>query len=131
MEANGLPHDFSTWIRLSLVGRFSPLPVVLGYYRKHLKSVTFNMDQENYFGNQVIFLKDFYCRNVQKLRDIGLSLDLESLEHRWSHIKSKNRIIYRLALLSLFMRVDFINPLICFINRKPYIKKSLKRFLQI
>lgn len=131
VETNGLPHDFPTWIKLSLAGRFAPLPVPLGYYRKHMKSVSFHINQEDYFRNQVIFLTDLYRQNLRKLRDIGLCFDLEALEQHWGRIRRKNQIIYRLMLLSLFTRIDFINPLICFVNRNSYIKKSLKRFLGI
>ena len=128
VEANGLFPDFSTWVKLSLAGRFSPIPACLGYYRKHLKSTTFNINQEYYFENQVNFLREFYQQNVQRLRDIGFHFDMDTLENHWNHIKRKNKVIYRLTLLSSFIGVDFVNPLISYINRKPYMKTLLNKF---
>ena len=131
VDAYNLLPDFSTWVKLSLAGRFSPIPACLGYYRKHLKSATFNLNQEYYYENQVNFLREFYQQNAQRLRDIGLYFDMDALENHWKHIKRKNNLIYRLTLLSSFIGVDFITPLICYINRKSNIKKLLKKLLQI
>jgi glycosyltransferase involved in cell wall biosynthesis len=131
VEENGLFQDFSTWVKLSLSGRFSPIPACLGYYRKHFKSASFNINHESYFENQVNFLREFYRNNLETLRDIGLQCDLGTLETHWNHIKIKNKIIYRLMSLSSHLKIDFINPLICFVNRKPYIKRFLQRVLQI
>jgi glycosyltransferase involved in cell wall biosynthesis len=131
VEVDGLPHDFSTWVKLSLSGRFCPIPACLGYYRKHLKSATFTMDQDYYFKKQVDFLRDFCLENVQRFRDLGLPCHIDTLQDHWNRIGQKNRMIYRLTELSLFMRVDFVNPLICFVNQKSSMKKVLKRFLRI
>ncbi len=57
IEAEGLSQDFLTWVLLSLSGRFAAIPACLGYYRKHLKSASFTLDQESYFENQVTFLR--------------------------------------------------------------------------
>jgi len=131
VEVDGLPHDFSTWVKLSLSGRFCPIPACLGYYRKHLKSATFTMEQDYYFKKQVDFLRDFCLENVQRFRDLGLPCHIDTLQDHWNRIGQKNRMIYRLTELSLFMRVDFVNPLICFVNQKSSMKKVLKRFLRI
>lgn len=131
VEANHLFPDLSTWVKLSLAGRFSPIPACLGYYRKHLKSTTFNINQEYYFENQVNFFREFYQQNVQRLRDIAFHFDMDELENHWNHIKRKNKIIYRLTLLSSFTGVDFVNPLILHINRNPRIKKIIERVLYL
>jgi glycosyltransferase involved in cell wall biosynthesis len=131
VEENGLSPDFPTWVKLSLAGRFSAIPACLGYYRKHMKSTTFNTNQKYYFENLVNFLREFYQQNVPGLRDIGLCFDMDTLENHWNHIKIKNNFIYRLTLISSYIGVDIVNPLICYINRKSYMKKLLKRILQI
>jgi glycosyltransferase involved in cell wall biosynthesis len=129
VEAKGLFQDFSTWVLLSLSGKFAPIPARLGYYRKHLKSATFTVNQESYFENQVSFLREFYLNNFEMLRNIGLPGDLDTLEDHWHRIKRKNKMICWLISLSLFLKVDLANPLICLINRNPQIKQLLKRFL--
>lgn len=131
VDVKGLFHDFSTWVVLSLSGTFAPIPACLGYYRKHFKSASFTVNQESYFENQVSFLRDFYLSNSETLRNIGLRYDLDTLDNHWRRIKRKNKIIYCLISLSLLIRVDLANPLICFINRNPQIKQLLKRFLKI
>ena len=131
VEATGLFQDFLTWVQISLVGRFSPIPACLGYYRKHLESASFNINHVSYFENQVNFLREFYVNNLSRLRDIGFQYDLETLENRWNRVKRKNHIIYGLISLSLFLRVDFVTPLICFLNQKSHIKRWLQKVLQI
>ena len=54
----GLAHDFPTWCRLSLEGNFTPLPLCLGYWRKHSGSLTFH-HAEYRFMNKIKFIKDF------------------------------------------------------------------------
>ena len=131
VDAYNLFPDFSTWVKLSLKGRFSPVPACLGCYRKHLKSATFNLKQAYYYENQVNFLREFYQQNAQKLRDIGLHFDMDALEAHWKNIKRKNNLIYRLMLFCSFIGKDFVTPLICYINQKPNIKNLFKRILQI
>lgn len=131
VDVNGLFQDFSTWVLLSLSGKFAPIPACLGYYRKHFKSASFTVNQELYFEKQVSFLREFYLINLETLRDIGLRCDLDTLENHWHRIKRKNKIIYWLISLSLFIKVDLANPLICFINRNSQIKKLLKSILKI
>lgn len=131
VDTNGLFQDFSTWVRLSLSGRFTPIPACLGFYRKHFKSSSFTINQESYFELQVNFLREFYRNNFERLGDIGLEFDLDVLEGHWNRVKIKNKIICRMISLSSLIRVDFVNPLICSINRKPYIKRFLQKVLQI
>jgi glycosyltransferase involved in cell wall biosynthesis len=131
VESKGLFQDFSTWINLSLIGRFSPMPYCLGYYRKHFESASLNIDQEAYFDNQVDFLREFYKNNSERLRDIGLRSDLGALERHWTNVRTKNRIIYGLTRLSLFTKVDLVNPLICAINGRPHVKRLLQKLLRI
>jgi len=131
VDAYNLFPDFSTWVKLSLKGRFLPVPACLGYYRKHLGSATFNVNQEYYYENQVNFLGEFCQQNAEKLRDIGLHFDMGALELHWKNIKRKNNLIYRLTLFCSFMGADLITPLICYINKRSKIKKLIRTILQI
>ena len=100
-------------------------------YRKHLESATFKIDQEAYFANLVNFLREFCNNNSERLRDIGLRFDLDAIENHWNNMKTKNRIIYGLTRLSLFAKVDLVNPMICAINDRPHLKRLLKKLLGI
>jgi glycosyltransferase involved in cell wall biosynthesis len=131
VESKGLFQDFATWVNLSLAGRFAPIPDCLGYYRKHFESASFKTDQEAYFENLVNFLREFYNNNSERLRDIDPCFDLGAIEDHWNNMKTKNRIIDGLMRLSLFTKVDLVNPLICAINDRPHLKRLLQKLLGI
>ena len=131
VERKGLFQDFPTWINLALTGRFLAMQDFLGYYRKHLSFTSLNVNHISYFKNHLDFLREFINSNSGRLRDIGLTFDLKYLEKHWNRIERKNRIIYRLTSLSLFAGVDFVNPLIYYINGRPHIKSFLQKLLGI
>lgn len=129
VEKDGLPQDFPTWVILSLVGKFSPMPVCLGYYRKHFTSMSSTIDHVSTFDKQADFLREFFLLNFQTLRDCGVAIELDALESGWRKIKAKMQIIQRLIKFSTYIGIDFINPLILLINRNPRIKRTIKRVL--
>lgn len=130
VDKDDLPPDFSTWVRLSLAGKFSAIPACLGYYRKHSKSMSFTRDHVSTFDKQIAFLREFFLQNFQALRDSGLEIEIEALESSWRKIKIKQQIIYKMMRLSSFVGIDLVNPLILLINRNPYMKKMIERILQ-
>lgn len=65
VEASGLFQDFPTWTRLSLEGKFSPVPVCLGYWRKHPSSVSLTCDRESLFESGIAFLRKFVLQNSE------------------------------------------------------------------
>ncbi len=129
VEKYGLPPDFSTWVRLSLAGKFSPIPSCLGYYRKHLKSMSFTIDHVSTFEKQVQFLREFLIENFYTLRDLGFEIKTGSLESGWRKIKTKTYIVQKLMRFSSFIGVDLVNPPILFLNRHAPIKRMIRRII--
>lgn len=129
VEKDGLPPDFSTWVKLSLTGKFSPIPSCLGYYRKHCKSMSFTRDHVSTFEKQIAFLREFFLQNFQAIRDCGVEIELDALESGWRRIKVKTQIIQKLMRFSSFVGIDLVNPLILFLNRHTHIKKMAKRII--
>lgn len=87
IESGGLSQDFTTWTRLSLEGRFFPVPACLGYWRRHPSSTNLSLDPEVWFDKGIRFLREFALRNDARLRDIGFYHGVESLEKRWDEAK--------------------------------------------
>jgi glycosyltransferase involved in cell wall biosynthesis len=88
VEREGFIQDFPTWIKLSLEGKFSAVPVCLGYYRKHPSSLTMRENSERLFDYSINFLNEFIIQNVEKLHEFGFFFDLERLEEHWRKMKT-------------------------------------------
>jgi glycosyltransferase involved in cell wall biosynthesis len=87
VEAAGLTQDFPTWTRLSLEGRFAPIALCIGCWRRHILSSTFKTDSERLFDAGVDFLKDFVLRHEKKLQSLGLPYDREMLQKNWEEFR--------------------------------------------
>jgi glycosyltransferase involved in cell wall biosynthesis len=81
VEFTGLAHDFTTWCRLSLEGTFAPLPLCLGYWRKHNNSLTFH-NAEYRFRNKITFIKDFAELYENKIGSPKISLTKNEIYSR-------------------------------------------------
>lgn len=77
----GLAHDFTTWCRLSLEGTFAPLPLCLGYWRKHNNSLVFH-NAEYRFRNKIAFIKDFAELYEKEIGAPGISLTKDEIYSR-------------------------------------------------
>ena len=77
----GLAHDFTTWCRLSLEGTFDPLPLCLGYWRKHNNSLVFH-NAGYRFRNKITFIKDFASLYEREIGASGISLTKNELYSR-------------------------------------------------
>jgi len=96
VEAEGLFHDFPTWVRLSLEGRFAALRCCLGYLRRHQSSTYLNTDPKALFDAGINYVRTFAVRNEKKLKKLNFFYDIETLEKHWEKI----RISYLRALPS-------------------------------
>ena len=83
LEARDLAHDFTTWTRLSLEGRFVGNPICLGYWRRHLSSTNYRRSPEVLMNSGLDFLREFVVLNKQKLADLGFSYDMDILDAHW------------------------------------------------
>jgi len=92
----GLCHDFPTWCRLSLEGKFDPVSQCLGYWRKHSNSVTF-YNAEYRFRNKIKFIKDFTDLYKQKIDSLEFNLNRDNINY---HIEK------RLQLFIEFLQYD-------------------------
>ena len=86
LEARDLAHDFTTWTRLSLEGRFVGNPICLGYWRRHLSSTNYRRSPEVLMNSGLDFLREFVVLNKQKLADLGFSYDTDILEAHWEKL---------------------------------------------
>ncbi len=86
VEAEGLFQDFATWTRLSLEGRFSPLPRCLGFYRRQPMSVSLNRNAEELYCSGIEYLKKFMAAYEGRLRGLGFEYDLKALEEQWQEM---------------------------------------------
>lgn len=77
----GMSHDFTTWCRLSLEGTFDPLPLCVGFWRKHNNSLTFH-NAGYRFRNKIAFIKDFAERYEQEIGSPAVSLTKDDLYSR-------------------------------------------------
>lgn len=87
VEFKGLAHDFTTWCRLSLEGTFGPLPLCLGYWRRHSNSLTFH-NAEYRFRNKIKFIKDFAEFYDKEIGSTGISLTKDEI---YSRVESRLR----------------------------------------
>jgi glycosyltransferase involved in cell wall biosynthesis len=90
VDAPGIYHDFPTWVRLSLEGKFAPLPICLGFHRKHTMSITFNADKNRYLDKRLGFLVKFLLENEKKLHDLGFFFEPAMLEKQWEEIRKEH-----------------------------------------
>jgi len=81
--ARDLAHDFTTWTRLSLEGRFVGNPFCLGYWRRHLLSTNYGRIPEVLLNAGIDFLREFVVLNKQKLAALGFDYDMDILEAHW------------------------------------------------
>ena len=80
IESQASHQDWPTWTRLSLEGRFAPIPVCLGYWRRYPSASTYQHDPILLFDAGIIFLRDFVVQNEKKLHDLGFFYNLIDLE---------------------------------------------------
>ena len=83
VEARDLSHDFTTWTRLSLEGRFVGNPFCLGYWRRHLASTNYGRNPEVLLSSGIDFLREFVVLNKQKLAALGFHYDMDILDAHW------------------------------------------------
>ncbi len=100
VNTKGLAHDYPTWTRLSIEGRFSALPVCLGYWRRHLSSTYFMRKPETVFNSGINFLEEFTFQNNEKLNDLGFLYDMESLKVHWKGLNPQEHS-YNKAIIML------------------------------
>ncbi len=81
----GLCHDFPTWCRLSLDGKFDPVSQCLGYWRKHSNSVTFH-NAEYRFRNKIQFIRDFAEIYKREIESLGFYFIKENID---THIEKR------------------------------------------
>ncbi len=103
LEAGGLAHDFTTWTRLSLEGRFVGNPLCLGYWRRHLSSTNYGRSPEVLMNSGLDFLREFVVLNKQKLTDLGFSYDRDILETHWRKLNPYSHY-YNRAVIALSAR---------------------------
>jgi glycosyltransferase involved in cell wall biosynthesis len=131
VDGEGPIQDFPTWIKLSLEGKFSAIPVCLGYYRKHPSSLTMRENSEHLFDYSINFLSEFIIQNVEKLHEFGFFFDLERLEEHWGKMKTYlpyNNAMYMLMIGSFKKaKAEFKK----FLENYPSIKHKLIYYLII
>ena len=88
VEAEGLFHDFPTWVRLSIEGKFSVSRKCLGYWRRHPSSAVLQANQALLFDAGIHFLRVFLQQHEKRLQTLGLFFDTEALEKIWSDNKN-------------------------------------------
>jgi glycosyltransferase involved in cell wall biosynthesis len=105
VETKGLFHDYPTWIRLSLEGRFSAIPRCLGYWRRHPSSVSIRSDPAFLFDAGLNVLREFVLQNKKRLNDLGFFYDMNRIEENWENIRSEfiAYLPYNRAMLLLRM----------------------------
>ncbi len=99
IEGKGLAQDYTSWVRLSIEGKFAPIPACLGYYRKHSHSLTQRIEPTAWFDNETNFLLEFALQNSQKLHALGIYYDEETLRKNWEEMKKYipyNKAMYML-----------------------------------
>jgi glycosyltransferase involved in cell wall biosynthesis len=129
LEVKGMGQDFPTWVRLALEGRFSAMPVCLGYYRKHAFSRSIMRNPETAFDDEIRFFEQFICTFKEELNCLGFHYDIETLRKHWEEIKTYipyNRALYML-MFGLFK--DAHSEFRKFFAKAPSIKHYLLYFL--
>jgi glycosyltransferase involved in cell wall biosynthesis len=129
IEAKGLFQDFTTWTRLSLEGKFSPLPRCLGFYRRHPMSISLNRNAEELYCSGIDYLRKFVVRYEEKLHSLGFEYDVKTLEKQWQEMIKEfvfylpyNRAVFMLKIGSFKeAKLEFRN----FLEKSPYLKTKL------
>jgi len=133
VEAEGLYHDFPTWVRLSLEGNFAPVPQCIGFHRKHPSAVTVNSDKKRHFTTRVSFLRKFVLENEKKLHDLGLFYETNMLEKRWEELTKEHFIHMNydraMLMLSLGIMGEAKAAFRMFLEKYPSMKNRLIYFL--
>jgi glycosyltransferase involved in cell wall biosynthesis len=128
VEADGLFQDYPTWIRLSLEGKFTPIPFLLGYYRKHSSSLSLSNPEQS-LENDIAFFKVFLRQHQEELSQIGLVYDQKKIESDWETIRTY--LHYNTALYMLMIG-SFIESQVAFkqfLKRMPSWKHGLIYYL--
>jgi glycosyltransferase involved in cell wall biosynthesis len=101
--AKGAQPDFPTWTRLSLEGRFAPVRVCLGYWRRYLSCGSFRVDQVPLLNGNINFFREFVLQHGKRLHDLGFSYDMEKLEKLWEDVRREFTVYqpYNRAMLLL------------------------------
>jgi glycosyltransferase involved in cell wall biosynthesis len=76
----GLCHDFPTWSALAMQGHFLPLPVCLGFWRKHSQSLTFH-HAEYRFKKKIEFVRHVVGLQGGEIALPGFHATREDINH--------------------------------------------------
>jgi hypothetical protein len=133
IEAKGLFQDFTTWTRLSLEGKFLPLPRCLGFYRRHPMSVSLNRNAEELYCSGIDYLREFVVCYEERFHSLGLEYDVKSLEKQWQEMIKEfafylpyNRAIFMLKIGSFKEAKREFRK---FLEKAPSLKTKLIYFL--
>lgn len=135
VEAERLCQDFPTWTRLSLEGRFSAIPMCLGYWRRHINSTCLNSNPEHTFEAGINFLRDFIYQNQTRLNELNFSPGMDTLEKGWTATKDELMQYMPYNSAMLLMRIGAFKEakaeFIKFVEKNPSFKNKLIYFLII
>jgi glycosyltransferase involved in cell wall biosynthesis len=70
--------DYPTWMKLALKGSFEFIPEILGFWRRHPRSVTMNRNEEIFIGF-IQYCDEFVATSHDELIKLGLG---QSISHR-------------------------------------------------
>lgn len=101
VKADGMFQDYPTWVRLSLEGKFSTVPVLLGYYRKHSRSSSMLKNPERLFDCDIAFFRNFILQHRDRITDLGFSYDINRVEENWE--EKRRYLNYNTALYLLMI----------------------------
>jgi glycosyltransferase involved in cell wall biosynthesis len=80
VEVEGLPaEDFPTLVKLALEGKFYYFPQVLGYYRKHQKSISFG-ESVGLLRNSSRYIITFVGENQNEIKKLNLPITVDDLK---------------------------------------------------
>jgi glycosyltransferase involved in cell wall biosynthesis len=135
IEAKGLFQDFTTWTRLSLEGKFAPLPCCLGFYRRHPMSASWNRNAEELYCSGIDYLRKFIVTYEGKLDSLGFDYDLKSFEKQWQEMINEfvfylpyNRAV---AMLRIGSFKEAMSEFRKFIEKSPSFKTRVIYYLVI
>ncbi len=88
--ADNLYQDYPTWVRMSLEGRFYAINKPLGFYRKHISSITVQKRKEfkNTIEPKCSFIIHFINKYKKKLNELGLEFDIDEIKKHWGKLAS-------------------------------------------
>lgn len=81
--------DIPTWTRLALEGRFAPVPLCLGLWRRHPVASTFAQGGIRLFDATIDFFRRFIAANEAKLKELGFPYTLSELEDCWTRVRDR------------------------------------------